>query len=104
MAHGADTAGRLCEVANAAEYRRDVIAMFECRDEVLPFFGVTTQPVQELREPPFRRIRAATPMDRFQISLVRFFRDFGGFAPGAVIGPKIVIIERLKIRAHGNDC
>ena len=68
VAHGANGAGRLGRVGDATENRRDHVAMFEGGDELGALFGIVAQPVEKFGETPFGGIRAAAPVDDFELS------------------------------------
>ena len=55
------------------------------------------QPVQEFGEAPLGGVDPAAPVDGFELPPVRGGGDLLGFAPGAVIAPEIVVVERLEI-------
>ncbi len=54
-------------------------------------------------EAPLRGINAAAPFDGGKFCAMRDGGDLGGFGFGAMVAPKIVVIERLQIFVDGND-
>jgi hypothetical protein len=65
--------------------------------------GIVAQPVQQLREAPFRGVDAAAPLDRLEPLPVRERGDLGGFLPRTVIAPQVVVAERLQPGVDGDD-
>ena len=102
MAHGTNAAFDLFRVRDAAQSSGHHIAVFECRNKLASLAGIVPQPVQQLREAPFRRIHAAAPFDGFEFFAVRCFRNFRSFLFGAMVAPQIVVVERLEILPNGN--
>ena len=92
MSHCAYAARRLPNIVNTAKHSGNVVAVFECRYEPFVFNGIVPQPVEKLRESPFRGVHAATPLDRWQVLLMCLSSDFCGFARGSVVGPQVVLV------------
>src|ERR1700722_15638045 len=70
VSHGAHAALGLGRIGDAAQRSRHHVAMFESAGEARPLIGVVAQPMQKLRETPFRGINAAAPLDGLQLFLV----------------------------------
>ncbi len=98
VAHGADAARYLGGIADAAEDGGDHVAMFERGGEARTFGRVVAQPVEEFGEAPFAGVDAAAPIDGGQLLLVCGRGDLGGFPPGAMVAPKVVIVDGLHVR------
>ena len=90
-------------IGDAAQHRRHHVAMLEGGDELVALLGIVPQPVQQLRKAPLGGIDAAAPVDGFESVLVRLRGDLRRFAPGAMIAPEIVIVERRHAVADRND-
>src|SRR5579859_2239079 len=67
MAHGANAALYLLRVGDAAQRRRDHVAMLERGNKLRALGRIMPKPVQQLRKTPFRRIHSAAPLNRFQV-------------------------------------
>ncbi len=65
--------------------------------------GIVAQPVEQLGESPLVRVDAAAPLDAFEAELMSLAGDLFGFSEGAVVAPEVVVVERLKVLADGND-
>ena len=100
VAHCADAARYLGRVGDAAEYGGHHVAMFQRRGEARALLGIVAQPVEQFGEAPFAGIDAAAPVDRIQMAGVRSGGDLGGFLPGAVIAPQVVIVDGLEVGVH----
>ena len=87
VAHRADTARRLARIRDAAQHRGHHVAMFERGDHRRALVRIGAQPVQQLREPPFRRVHAPAPFERFQFLRAAGRGDLGGLAFGAMVAP-----------------
>ena len=59
--------------------------------------------MQHLRKSPFGGVCPAAPVDRGEVCIPCGRGDLGGFAPGPVVTPQIVVIERLQFLANGHD-
>jgi len=59
--------------------------------------------LKQLREAPLGGIRSPTPIGGFEILVVSGLGDQRRLPPGAVIAPRVIIVERLKILSYGND-
>ncbi len=98
MAHGADAAGELRGVGDAAEGGGDHVAVLERGDEVRAEFGIVAEPVEELGPAPLGGVDAAAPVDPFEALAVVVGvgggGDLGGFPVGAVVAPEVVVCER----------
>ena len=77
--------------------------MFDGGNHLIALTGVVPQPVQQLRESPFRRIDPTAGPDRRQLHLVCNFGDPRRFSCRAVIAPEVVVAERLAAGAEWND-
>ena len=77
--------------------------MFERGDEPAALVGVMAQPMQQFGETPFRRVGAPAPLDRLEIFIACLARDLLRLRFGAVVTPKIIVVERLEARTDGND-
>src|ERR1035437_7875157 len=71
--------------------------MFQGGSKARALAGVVAQPVEQFGEAPFAGIDAAAPVDSFQLGGVRGGGDLGGFPPGAVVAPEIVIVDGLEV-------
>ena len=76
------------------------VAVLKRRYKSSALLGIVSQPVQQLRKSPLMRIHAAAPLNRFQLLPVCQLRDLLSLDLGPVIAPQVVVIQRLKIRAH----
>ena len=98
VAHRADAAFRRARVGDAAQRRRDHVAMLERARELSSLVGIVPQPMQQLRESPFGGIHAAAPVDRREAFPMRDLGDLRRLALGAVVAPKVIIVERAHRR------
>ena len=103
MAHGADGARDLGGVGDAAEDGGDHVAVFEGGGEAGALFGVVAEPVEELGEAPFGGVDAAAPVDGFERGGAGGGGDLGGFLPGAVVAPEVVVVQRSEAVVDGDD-
>jgi hypothetical protein len=69
--------------------------MFERARKSRALFRIVPQPVQQLRESPFRRIHSTAPLNGLELLAVRTFGNFLRFLLGAVIAPQVVVIQRF---------
>ncbi len=95
--------GSLVEVGDAAEDGGDHVAVFEGGGEAGALVRVVAKPVEELGEAPFAGVRAAAPIDVREFGGVGFGGDLGGFAPGAVIAPEVIVAEGLELIVNRQD-
>ena len=103
VAHGADAAGDLVGVGDAAEGGGDHVAVFEGGDEFGAVVGVVAQPVEELGPSPLGAVDAAAPVDSLEVGGVGGAGDFGGLTGGAVVAPEVVFAEGDEAFADGDD-
>src|SRR5581483_11558749 len=97
VAHGANAAFYFFGICNSAKRCGDHVAVLEGTGEFVALVGIMPQPMEQLRESPFRRVHAATPIDGFEPFVVRGGSDLGRFALRAMIAPQVVLAKRLKI-------
>ncbi len=76
--------------------------MLERRRESRAFLRVMAQPVQQFGKTPFRGIHAAAPIDSWKAGAVSRLGDQRGLAPGPVVAPEVVIVQRLQVFVHGD--
>jgi hypothetical protein len=93
----------LRRISDAAKDRRDHVAVLERRDEFGAACRIVPQPVEQLGEAPLGRIHAAAVRDRRQSLPTRNLGDERRFVLRTVIGPEVVIAQRLEILPDGND-
>ena len=103
VAHGADAARNVGGIVDAAERRRHHVAMLQRGGEAARLSGLWRSQWSSFGESPFGGVDAAAPVDGFEPLAVRGGGDLGGFFPGAMVAPEIVIVERLQVRVDRND-
>ena len=103
MAHGADAAGGLGGVGDAAEGGGGHVAVLEGAGDGGAFGWVVAEEVEEFGPAPFAGVGAAAPVDGGEFGLVGGLGDLGGFAPGAVVAPEVVIVDGLHVFVDGYD-
>ena len=102
--HRANRTRHAIGISDAAQHRRDHVAVLERGHERSAFGRMVTHPVEELGETPLRRIHTAAGLDRGQLLLVRHAGNEGRLVLRPVVAPEVVIIERhesLPDRDHG---
>ena len=87
-------------IGDAAQDGRRHVAMFQRGGEAVALLGIVAQPVQQLGEAPFGGVDAAAPVDGFEPGGARGGGDLRGLAPGAVVAPEVVVVERLEVGVH----
>src|ERR1022692_407113 len=76
--------------------------MFQRGGEARALIRIVAQPVEQFGEAPLAGVDAAAPVDGFQMGGVRGGRDLGGFPPGAVVAPEVVIVDGVEVGVHRN--
>src|SRR5947208_17141422 len=76
--------------------------MLKGRNKLAAFPRVMTKPMKQLRKTPSRGVHSAAPLNGFKLLAPRGFRDFRSLRLRAVMAPKVVVIERLKVFPSGN--
>ena len=70
---------------------------------LVAFVGIVAQPVEELGPAPFGGVGSSAPVDGGQVGFVaRAAVISGGFLPGAVVAPEIVIADRVQVFVDGD--
>ena len=77
--------------------------MFQSSGKATALLRIGAQPVQQFCETPFGGIDAAAPVDCIQLPVARERGDLGGFFPGTMVAPKVIVVQRFEILIHWDD-